>query len=565
MIAAAALAVAAIVASSRTLPEVADTPEAGHEPEAPKHEFRGAWLATVYGIDWPSTTGTTQAVAEAQQRELRSILDVLKSAGINAVMFQVRSMSDAMYKSSYEPWSAYLTGKRGEAPAAGWDPLQFAINEAHARGMELHAWVNPFRLSNSGAPAPIKSARGHSTFDPATKGWVISFGQTDPAAKPKTSSRKKGRKKGRPAKVPVRKKWVSILDPGNPGAREHIVKVCREIVTSYDVDGLVFDDYFYPDRLPLGEGYDFAEYQRELSKNPSDSLSQADWRRSNVARTIRMVGEMINREKPWVRFGVSPAGVAGGNGVAAAKFGLEPPSVGHDWMYDRIFCDPIQWLDEGSVDYVSPQLYWASSHSTNPYLPLAQWWGATAAHFGRHCYPSQKILALEAGEAAWREQETQVAANRTHSGQRCAGSIFYSTAHMTGKKASGLGPVLAGGVYSTYALMPPMEWKEAENPGAVTDLKLKGDRLTWHHPAASGHSDKRSGANRIRYVVYAVPDDVSAFDALSASGANFRGEYIVGITYSPSFVLPTDRRKGFWYAVAPYDRYGNEWEAQIVK
>ena len=113
--------------------------------------------------------------------------------------------------------------------------------------------------------------------------------------------------------------------------------------------------------------------------------------------------------------------------------------------------------------------------------------------------------------------------------------------------------------------MPPMEWKEADNPGAVTNLRLKGDRLTWHHPTASGHSGKTSGANRIRYVVYAVPDDVSAFDALSASGANFRGEYIVGITDSPSFVLPTDRRKGFWYAVAPYDRYGNEWEAQIVK
>lgn len=520
--------------------------------ESPKHEMRGAWVATVYGIDWPSQTGTTAAVAQAQKRELTEILDVLRSAGVNAVMFQVRSMSDAMYRSSFEPWSAYLTGTRGVAPASGWDPLKFAVDEAHRRGMELHAWVNPFRIANGQVPEPAKAAAGNNMFDPRTQGWTISYGTPEKVAATAQRSRK-GKKRRRQAPK-VKKKWVSVLNPALPEVRQHIVDVCREIVEKYDVDGLVFDDYFYPDRLPLGEGYDFDLWSQACVADENMSgMTQADWRRHNVNQTIRDVHDMIQATRPWVRFGVSPAGVGGGNGVASSRHGLPAVPVGNDWMYDRIFCDPLQWLADGSVDYVSPQIYWASDHATNPYAPLARWWTDAALHFGRHSFPSQKVLALPEGEAAWREQQLQVETNRANSTGTDAGEIFYSTAHISGKKACGLAAHLRQTVFASPALMPPMPWKAASDPGPVKGLVLKGNELSWY-PAPD-----------MRYVVYAVPVDVSPIDAIALTGANFMSAYILGICYGNNFQLPADKLRGYWYAVAPYDRYGNEWEASVLQ
>ena len=516
--------------------------------ESPKHEMRGAWLATVYGIDWPSRTGVTPEVARMQKKELCEILDILKDAGMNAVMFQVRSMSDAMYRSAYEPWSAYLTGTRGEAPVAGWDPLEFAVSEAHRRGMELHAWVNPFRLANGPAPAAAHAAAGDRVFDPVGKGWVISQGKTM-----RVAPSKKGKKQRRGKSSTVTRTTASILDPGNPESRQHIVDVCRDIVVNYDVDGLVFDDYFYPDRLPLGGGYDYDRWRKECVKGGKETMSQADWRRSNVARTIAAVSDMLARERPWVRFGISPAGVGGGNGKATEPYGLQPPATGSDWMYDRIFCDPLAWLAAGSVDYVSPQIYWSSDHETNPYGPIARWWEDIALHFGRHCYPSQKVLALAAGEDAWREQQLQVETNRANSTGSDAGSIFYSTAHISGKKARGLGEHLSGSCYRYPALMPPMPWKEAMNPGGVESAKRKGEELSWY-PQPD-----------MRYVVYAVPENLGPLDVIASSGGNFMSNYIIGVTYGHTMPIPPDRLKGFWFAVAPYDRYGNEWEATIIE
>lgn len=510
-------------------PSVAEIPVAEETMLMPKHEMRGAWLASVYGIDWPSRQGTGADVAAAQRLELCRILDVLQKAGINAVLLQVRSMSDAFYPSSLEPWSRFLTGTRGEAPAEGWDPLEVAVSEAHARGMELHAWVNPFRLAGGTAPEAAPVARGKGTFDPVARGWVLTW------RKPGNASA------------------VSVLDPGNPEARKHIVEVCREIVSRYDVDGLVFDDYFYPDALPLGKGYDFAEYQRYVKHHKgSEPLSQADWRRDNVARTVADVHAMLEKGAPWVRFGISPAGVAGGNGASAVKYGLRVPQ-GSDWMYDRIFCDPLQWLAEGTVDYVSPQLYWTSLHATNPYEPLASWWGDVAVRFGRHVWPSQSVGTIPEGEAAWAEQGFEVGINRRCADAADAGSIFYSTAHLTGKKMKGLGDYLATHCYRAPALMPPMRWKEAPNPGSLSHLELSDGVLCWE-----------SLGERMRYVVYAVPETVEMLDALSGTDRNFSPEYIAGISYTNSFVLPAPLRKGYRYAVAPYDRYGNEWDASIL-
>lgn len=504
---------------------------------APKHEMRGMWVASVYGIDWPSVAGSTSAAAEAQKKELLGLLDLARNSGMNSVLLQVRPMADALYKSSLEPWSAYLTGSRGVAPAGGWDPLEYAVKEAHARGLELHAWVNPFRFSSS-ATLP-QTAADRRAID---RKWVLRHTKTVTVpGKTVTTRGKKGGKRRRTVTKPSTKtKGVAILDPGNPEARRHIVEVCREIVTKYDVDGLVFDDYFYPEKFPIPQDVDAEE--------------EADRRRDNVAKSIAEVYEMIQKEKPWVRFGVAPAGVAGGNGRAASVHGLQPPAVGNDWMYDDIFCDPLRWLADGSVDYVSPQVYWPMDHLTNPFEPLAEWWSKVARHFNRHLFVSQNVPSLPPGEGRWREQRAEVAAGRKQASAAGipSGQILYSAAHLSGKKSKGLGNALAANEYSAPALMPPMTWKSAPAMEKVRNLVRHDKSLTWF--------DRGSG----RYVVYAVPMNVDPIDALASEGANFDAKYIIGVTYDNNFELPMNVLKGHWFAVAPYDRYGNEGEAATL-
>ncbi len=513
------------------LPAIAAGAGLASSGETPKHEKRAAWLATVYGIDWPSQTGTGEAVAKAQKKELVEILDLLQGAGFNAVFFQVRPMADALYRSTLEPWSEFLTGKDPQGEPA-WDPLEFAVRECHARGMELHAWVNPFRVTKNEEPRPRRIASGKGTFNPMEKGWVLTM--RDKPARPRRAKGKKGRKR-RPAPA-AQPAVMAILDPGNPDARRHVVEVCREIISKYDVDGLIFDDYFYPDRFPFTPG--------------ADPKAEADQRRENVHQTVREIHAMVQEEKPYVRFGISPAGVAGGNGKATAKYGLTPPPVGNDWMYDRIYCDHLAWLSEGTVDYVSPQLYWPSDHSTNPYGPLAQWWEGVAKHFRRHCFASHSLTNVASTPEHWREQGRQIDFDRESA---APGSVLYSVASMSGKKAGGLASSLGMNHYAVPALMPSMEWKHASDPGKVRNLRIDDDGvLSW------------TGNKARRYVVYAIPYDISAADASDDRGINFLPAYIAGVSYGDSFTLPSYLTADYWYAVAPYDRYGNEWKASVL-
>lgn len=496
--------------------------------EPVKREMRGVWVATIYGLDWPQSKGTDKATVETQKAQMIKLLDRMKAAGMNAIMFQVRTYADAMYRSELEPWSAYLTGTRGAPPHGDWDPLQFCVEECHARGLECHAWVNPFRYSSQSAAYTDKYAA-------KMKPLLLTYTQG--------GTTKKGRKGKR---VKTKGKTTVILDPGNPKAREHVVNVCRDIVTRYDIDGLVFDDYFYPDRLPLGKGIDLEEWKHSGTK-----LSQADWRRNNVNITVKAVHDMLQETKPYIQFGIAPAGVGGGNGVASGRYGLAS-CTGNDWMYDRIFCDPLAWLEEGTVDYVSPQIYWNRDHKSNPYEPIAAWWSDVASHFGRHFYGSLSLSQFAGAEGdgvkAWNERAAQIEINRREAYNNAPGSIHYAA-----RNIHGFGKFLANDSYRHPALVPARDWNEADNPGVATSLRVEGNKLKWN--AVKGQS---------RYTVYAVPRQVDLLEAISLNHGGLSAEYLLGVSYGTEYELPGDKMKGFRYAVAVLDRYGNEWETTLT-
>lgn len=277
-----------------------------------KREVRSVWMATVWALDWPSSTSSTTA----QKNEMVKYLDVLQKNNFNAVYFQVRTMSDAFYKSSYEPWSSYLTGTRGKDP--GWDPLAFVVEECHKRGMECHAWVNPYRFSTG--------SNWSTAQDQALKsaGMLLAYTKSDG-------------------------KTTTILNPGLESVRKRIVDVCKEIISNYDVDGLVFDDYFYPEGIPVTSSA--GDY--DLWQKSGASMTFGDWRRNNVNQMVADVYKMVQHQKPYVRFGISPAGAACTSAAVAAKHGIDRCPVASDWQYDGIFSDPVAWLEAGTIDYLS--------------------------------------------------------------------------------------------------------------------------------------------------------------------------------------------------------------------
>lgn len=483
---------------------------------SPKYEMRGAWLVTAYGIDWPSKTGVTRQVALKQQQELDSILTNLHRAGINAVFFQVRPMADALYNSSYEPWSGYLTGSRGTA--ATYDPLSHCIEKCHQLGMECHAWMNPFRV---GTTKPATS------LDAKTSGlWMTNR---------------------------VGKSIMTIFNPALDETRMHLCNVCREIAVNYDIDGIVFDDYFYnPEFIP--EDDTAADWKHYLAAATSGQ-SMADWRRDNINRAIREVYTTLSTIKEGkIRFGVSPQGIAGANGVYDSEGVPSLPTYGvitADSQYDKIYSDPVNWLKEGLVDYISPQIYWTTDNSRQPYGGLSRWWNDVAEMYGRHCFPSQTIASFEKNNTPgqWDETFRQIELNRESSFNYAPGTVLYSARYIAGKTGSGFGKALHEKIFTSPALVPPMRWKENVRQLEIRDLYLsKSGLLQW------------SAADDARYVIYAIPSDVSDCDALSGDCDGIDSAYILAVTYDTSYTLPQKYRKGYRIAVTPYDRYGIEWQ-----
>lgn len=479
---------------------------------SPKREFRSVWL-TAMGIDWPmgNQVGNETLAKEA----LIEYIENFKRHNFTGVCLQVRPMADALYRSTLEPWSSSITGTRGKDP--GWDPLQFAIDECHKRGMELYAWINPFRINNSGTTY-------NTDFDKAWReaGWELHSG-----------------------------KWT-IFNIAIPEARQHCIDVMREIYMNYAIDGMLFDDYFYPgDKLT--ETSEAGDY--DIWKNSGTTLSIADWRRKNVNDFVRDLYDIIQADRPDMRFGIGPAGTAG---KSAAMHGVDPPTAGSDWQYDQIYADPLAWLDDGTIDFISPQIYWARDEAPAYFTPLAEWWSYVAQHFGRHNYISMAAYKVNNSsfggnnETGWNEMVAQIEIGRTNADDNAPGQIYFSAKYFDGPTLTGMGDWIEQKCYQRPALVPVVDWKERTVYEAPTGGKYADGTLSWD---AVVPADPRT---IIRYSIYAVPMSHTLEQAGALNGDGIDGEYLVDVAYDTSYTLPEDLRDNHWYAVCVYDGYGNE-------
>lgn len=486
----------------------------------PKREFRSTWFTTHVNIDWPQTRGTSASVVAKQQADMIQYIEGFERMNLNGACFQVRAQCDAVYKSSYEPWSAVISGTRGVDP--GWDPLQFCIDECHKRGLECYAWINPFRWStgtdyNTPQDKEVKE-----------KGWILNYGN------------------------------YYVLNPAIPEARAHILKVCKEIVDNYAIDGVLFDDYFYPNNIP--ENSSAGDW--DLYKASGTSMSIGDWRRENINIFVREFQAMIEEAHPDMRFGISPAGVAGDANTSAGKYGVEPnPVAASDWQYSTIYSDPLAWVSEGSIDFISPQIYWQTYHATAPYEPLCRWWSYIADLFGRHFYSSQNVYFFTNANnvTSWNEVSKEVELNRQYAEPttlNSPGTIYYSSKYFYGPATSGLGDHLLQTVNQTKALVPVVTWKKVPSFEAPTGLVFDGTKLSWDAIDAP--------KSILRYTVYAVPVDLTIDEAMEANGDGISNDYLLKVSYSPEFTVPEDRRDGYWYAVCAYDGLGNEFAPAVT-
>jgi uncharacterized lipoprotein YddW (UPF0748 family) len=391
-----------------------------------QREFRGVWVATVENIDWPSKPGLS---SEEQQREMIAILDKCVELNLNAVVFQVRTQADAFYPSKLEPWSEFLTGKMGQAPKPFYDPLEFAVNEAHKRGLQLHVWFNPYRVRVPGAKG--EASKDHASI--AQSEIVRDYGKY---------------------------KW---FDPGEPAAEKKFIAVLNDVVKRYDIDGVHIDDYFYPYQVKDDAGKtvpfpDDKSYKRAVAKG--EKLDRNDWRRQNVDHLIHRMYDEVKKAKPWVQVGISPFGIW--------RPGHPPGVVGLD-QYDSLYADARKWLREGWVDYFTPQLYWSVDSKGQPYAKLLGWWSEENVK-KRHLWPGNFTSKIRrtpkegSDEKAWTSDELirQIEATRAVPG--ATGNVHFSMKAFL-KDFDGINAKLKDGLYKEPALVPESDWLGDKKPG----------------------------------------------------------------------------------------------------
>ncbi|MDX2048964.1 MAG: family 10 glycosylhydrolase [Chitinophagaceae bacterium] len=390
----------------------------------PKYEFRAVWIASVDNIDWPSKKGLP---VDSQKAEYIRMLDLHQRNGMNAMIVQIRPATDAFYPSPYEPWSEWLTGRQGKPPDPYYDPLEFMIGEAHKRGMEFHAWCNPYRAEfkiGVSSVSPAHPTRLHPE-------WFLTYGDK------------------------------RYFDPGNKEAQQFVTNVIRDVVRRYDVDAIHFDDYFYPYRIAGKEFPDDATYRKY-----GNGLSKDDWRRSNVDSIIVLLSRAIKEEKKYCRFGISPFGVWRNKDKDPEGSNTQAGQTN----YDDLYADILLWLRNGWIDYVAPQLYWEFGHPRAAYEVLLDWWSKHT--YGRHCYIGLGIYRA-GSDKAWRDKTLlprQIKALRNK--ETVQGAIYFSSKSFL-RNPYGWNDSLQNNYYKETALIPPMEWIDGERPEKPDVKKIK--------------------------------------------------------------------------------------------
>jgi len=476
----------------------------------PKREFRGAWIATYANIDWPNRNQTPAQ----QQAALINILNHHKATGINAIFLQIRSQSDAMYLSNIEPWSADLNGVQGRASTPFWDPLQFAIQESRKRGMELHAWINPYRaianINNLASFAANHVAKQHPE-------WLIATGN------------------------------LRTLDPGIPEVRDHIINVITDILQRYDIDGIHFDDYFYPNAA-FNDDATFNTYSRGFT-------DRADWRRDNVNILIKRVHETINALKPWVKFGISPSGIY--RNSTNPDIGTNTSGLQH---YVSLYADSRKWLQEGWIDYLAPQVYWFIGQAGANYGIIVPWWNNNT--YGRHMYiglagykvndPAQGVNWANPSQIP-----NQVRFNRSL--PNIHGQAVYNTSSLTSTTRLGFRDSLRLFFYQKPSLQPAMPWRDNTPPASPSTLKAvrygnDSVVLNWNKPAPTTNE-----FDKVRqFVIYR-----STSPSIDLADAN----NIVAITNTDTTAFADtsiQEHVVYYYTITALDRFHNESVASNV-
>ncbi|MFD5864579.1 glycoside hydrolase family 10 protein [Agromyces sp. NPDC127015] len=513
------LAVAGVAASAFTVTvgSLAPTPAhaTGAGATAPaaatgprKRELRAMWISSVVNIDWPSRTGLT---ADEQRAEFLHWLDVAEQFRLNAVFVQVRPTADAFWPSPLEPWSQYLTGVQGQDP--GYDPLAFIVDEAHARNLELHAWYNPYRVSMQADPAklvPEHPARVHPD-------WVWAYG------------------------------GKLYFDPGLPEAQEHIQQAILHSVEHYDLDGVHFDDYFYPYPVAGQTIPDAATY----AAHGAGFDDVADWRRHNVDTFVSSISERIKALKPWVKFGISPFGIW--RNRATDPLGSE---TGGSQSYDLQFADTRKWVLEGWLDYINPQVYWQIGLAVADYAKLVPWWADVAATSGTHLYIGEALYKVTSGvftDPA--ELSNHLAFDRgvTEQGTPVHGNVYFSAKHVPADPQGSMSRVLVDH-YSRPAIVPAMEWL----PATAVRAPVLADPERGDGGVALQWSDAVPPSRRATsFAIYRVDGAAGAIDVEDA--ANLVATVRAGSGVVQRWVDGSaEADRPYTYAVTALDRVWNE-------
>ena len=405
------------LASGASLLAAQDHLAGDDSPPPIQREFRGLWVATVENIDWPSQRGLDSA---RQKQEMLAILDRAAALRFNVVVLQIRACCDAFYDSKIEPWSEYLTGRMGQAPAPAYDPLQFAVAEAHKRGLQLHAWFNPYRARLPNPKTPV--ATSHVSVKHPE--WVRPYGKF---------------------------LW---LDPGEQGTRDYSLSVIMDVVRRYDIDGVHFDDYFYPyPEMAEGREINFPDdvpWRRYVERG--GKLTRADWRRENVNQFVQAVYQAIKKEKPWVQFGISPFGIWRPN---------YPKQISGFDAYDKLYCDARTWLGEGWLDYCAPQLYWPVDQTAQSFPVLLQWWSSQNTRH-RTLLAGMKVNGWKGVPDEAVEAAREIKWTRRQEG--ASGEILWHAKPLL-LKTNGVAEALQNKIYAVPALVPALSWLGAEAPG----------------------------------------------------------------------------------------------------